>query len=325
MAAPQVCDVASPGKVEILLSNDAMPHLEAHVRANAKRKLPTVPTTPIGAGKTLVLCGSGPSLQHHIAAYAPKADELWACNRSLTWLRAQGHKPTHAISVDPTKEMVDDWDPYPDVQYYVASIAHPKLFKELQRKGRRVQIFHTLAGMQAPTGWDATAHGVDYETFLYKTLFPGTWRVDHGLNICNRATCLALVLGFEKIYVLGADCALVPSADPMPEDGSPRAAWSAWLGQQQMYPWQHGTKLWGTPTMLEGWIDGRRWVTRVDMAISAHCFYIMQHTVGAKLELIGDTLPNAIMHKSPEEVRSFFPAPNGNGGVGNMVLRGAVI
>ena len=70
---------------------------------------------------------------------------------------------------------------------------------------------------------------MDYEDWLYIQLYPSTVRAGSGLNSVTRAIDVALFMGFARIIVLGADCALRVS-QPLPSGvvaGTP--AFRRWL------------------------------------------------------------------------------------------------
>jgi len=220
-------------------------------------------------GQRLVLCGAGPSLRDGIGPAMDGHDgECWGINSALVWLWNQGHKVTHGFTVDQTLPMLEEWESAPPVEYLLATSVHPNLTDFLTAKGRQVTFFHNFVGMQ-PKG---------VEEFMYQRLFPGTCMVGGGLNSVNRALCLALWMGFDPIVILGADCALGPNDEMHADGGGPEVAGA-------------------TALILEGEIDGRTWRTKTDMIVSAVDLVRMKRQFGDRLELVGDTLPNALMDK----------------------------
>lgn len=254
-----------------------------------------------GTGKSLVICGAGPSLLEHAGDYCTTADEVWACNSALPTLIANGHRVTHGLAVDQTPEMLSEWATAPDVDYLLASTVHVHLVDFLRMKGRRIRFFHNYVGIKkAPVQWD-DEHGVlkraEYEDWLYALLYPGTVRAGSGLNAVTRAIDVALVMGYETITVLGADCALRVTR-PMPdcELGSPEHI--KWLTEDVQMHADGGHALASNATMmtLSGDIDGRTWWSKPDMLISAE-FLMRMARRWPKIKLIGDTLPVALSTK----------------------------
>lgn len=273
-----------------------------------------------GAGKSVLICGAGPTLNDHIAAHAKSHDELWACNSALPWLISQGYRVTHGITVDQTPAMLNEWETVPDVEYLLASTVHPFLTEYLiEKHHRRVRWFHSYVGIRKPPveycecGHDhdltdvtkcVAACGcaeyrprrVSYEDWLYLTLYPPTVRVGAGLNTATRAIDLALTMGYERVTVLGADCALRIS-EPAPagaRPGSPEH--KAWLETVTMHAdGGNALRSGATATTVGGEIDGRWWETKPDMMISAVFLAKMAQAAPNKLRLIGDTLPNALL------------------------------
>jgi hypothetical protein len=69
----------------------------------------------------------------------------------------------------------------------------------------------SASGIDPPVQWpdqNGMMQWLSYEDWLYMTLFPATIRAGSGLNTVTRAIDVALCMGFEKITVLGADCAM---------------------------------------------------------------------------------------------------------------------
>lgn len=273
-----------------------------------------------GIGKTVLIAAAGPSLNDHIAEYAGSTTELWACNSALPWLVDQGYPVTHGITVDQTPAMLNEWEAAPDVEYLLCSTVHPHLTEHLLDKhSRRVRWFHNYVGIrQPPVEYCQCGHDLkpfhargrctecadctsyrpyrmSYEDWLYSTLYPPTIRVGAGLNTATRAIDLALTMGYERVTVLGADCAMrVPGPMPRCAPGSPEH--KAWLRSTILHA-DGGDALasGATATTIGGEIDGRWWETKPDMMISAVFLLRMQDAVGNdRLRLVGDTLPNAL-------------------------------
>lgn len=257
------------------------------------------------AGKHLVICGAGPSLAEHAAEYCPQADEVWGCNSAATWLIDNGHKCTHAFTVDQTAEMLVEWMAAPDVQYLLATTAHPHLVEHLRAKGRDIRWFHNYVGVKGPDmQWpDATGKHVKMlrEDWLYAVLYPFTIRAGSGLNSVTRAIDVAVFMGYETITVLGADCA-VRTTGPVPAGmvyGTPEH--HDWLRAHTVMHADGGHAMASnaSATLFDGEIDGRRWWTKADMIISAVWLVKMARRL-KHLRLIGDTLPNALADKDDE-------------------------
>ncbi|HXU07058.1 MAG TPA: hypothetical protein VN903_39165, partial [Polyangia bacterium] len=219
--------------------------------------------------------------------------------------------------------MLAEWASTPDVDYLIASTCNPNLCKLLVDNGRQVTFFHNYVGVRGgPVSYgvchaceqmsdadlpncphcesvDVERHTVSYEDWLYQALYPATLRTGSGLNATTRAIDLALYMGFRKIYLLGADCALKVNK-PMPKGavhGSPEH--TAWLEEDVVMHADGGSALasQASSLTLEGEIDGRRWLTKPDMMITAQWLRSMKLALGSRLSIIGDTLPKAILHK----------------------------
>ena len=317
-------DFTKVGVVE--LENYMLPHFHNFILANSVTRdrygIPMVQQDS-HVGEPLVICGAGPSLRDHLEyvedAWA-KRDDIWACNSAMPWLLDKGHV-THGFCVDQTEFALQEWAHLPNVKYLLASTVHPALSGALARKGHRkrwtrllprllrprrpeVQFFHNYVGTEDPENWPAERAEIfrdiesetgelwtrpwkgvflekRYEDFLYENLYPPSIRVGGGLNSVNRALCLAMGCGYDPITVLGADCALA-SDGTFHADGAGHTVAGA------------------TAKLLQGEIDGRLWVTKADMIISAIALVFMVRREKGRIRLVGDTLPNALMDKSKD-------------------------
>ena len=270
-------------------------------------------------GQSLVLCGAGPSLAEDAAAYCPGADQLWGCNSALIWLQDHGYKPTHGFCIDQTPEMVREWYTAPDVEYLVASTIHPHLTEYLMGRGRRLRWFHNFVGLRkrpvALKDDDGIERIMAYEDWMYSSLFTGTVRAGSGLNSVTRALDVALYMGFDKITVLGADCALrIKSKQPEGTTfGSPEH--KAWLKNETTMHADGGSAVSGgqSPLTLGAEIDGRWWETKIDLVISAVWLTKMECFHGGRIVLVGDTLPVALREKD-DAFLDRLPGPTGQDG-----------
>jgi hypothetical protein len=265
------------------------------------------------SGKTLIICGAGPSLrQHHQWLLDTPAHEVWACNGAANYLHDHQLPMTHAVTVDGSEEMFSDpyeWQTTYDITYMVASCVHPGLIPHLKAQGRRFKMFHSYLGMKNPEDWAPPANYAavtareraagdqwstdDYELFVYRTMYPSTARAGYGLNSVPRALCLGLWMDFKKIYVVGADCACAPDAPVMPAKQDAR--YTAWLDQLLLYADGRTARKYGDfAVVIQGILHGRLWHTRPDMLISAQHLMVQEKQFFPRVELIGDTLPNAL-------------------------------
>lgn len=261
-------------------------------------------------GQRLILCGAGPSLRDHIADYASKGDQVWGCNSAAIWLYTQGHGVTHGFTVDQTPAMCNEWELAPPIEYLLASTVHPFLVDKLTKAGCATRFFHNYVGIDMPPVDVGTAPNgrrmlMDYEIWLYHTLYPKSAFACSGLNSVNRALDVAAFMGFERIDILGADCALRATAEPADGmvPGSPQHI--EWLEQHvEMHAdGGHALASGATAMTISGEIDGRMWHTKPDMMISA-TFLVKQvrqmRGAGLTVTLVGDTLPNALIDKPDE-------------------------
>jgi len=269
-------------------------------------------------GQHLVICGAGPSLREHAAEWCPKADQVWGCNSALPWLaehgKRHGYKPTHGFSVDQTPSMLKEWYSAPDVEYLIASSTHPHLAEYLIGRGRTVRFFNNYVGIK---GADVQFKddAIPYEDWMYCVLFPPTIRAGSGLNSVNRAIDVAEFMGFDRITVLGADCALrLKRPKPTGMTFGDRAH-RRWLEKHTMMHvnGSSATVNGQSPLTLGGEIDGRYWETKPDMIVSAVWLEMTRRKLNGQLQIIGDTLPNALRDKPEEFLRRLPSLTNAKG------------
>ena len=282
------------------LANPVAEHFPAFIFGNATM-CDRVVEQDSAKGEHIVICGAGPSLADHAAEFAPQADQLWGCNSALTWLLAHGHAPTHGFAIDQTTAMIGEWGTAPDVEYLLASSVHPHLTEFLLGRGRSLRFFHNYVGIRHDPVLRDDGTLMAYEDWMYSGLYPSTVRVGSGLNAVSRAIDTARYMGAGRITVLGADCALRVSA-PRPDVpmGSPEHL--RWLRECTVMHADGGHALasGATPITFGGVIDGRHWETKPDLSITALTLRRMADAFPDLIDLVGDTLPNALKGKSED-------------------------
>jgi hypothetical protein len=315
---------------EIRLQNPVAGHFSSFIFGNATMQDGVIEQGQ-NKGQHVVICGAGPSLADTAADYVDKADEVWGCNSALIYLRDRGLRVTHGLTVDQTPHMLEEWATTPDVMYYLASSVHPHLTDLLRINERPYRIFHNYVGLRENPveygvcvdcetvvqnandpcskckGENVDRQMMAYEDWIYSALYPATVRAGSGLNTTSRAMDVALFAGFEKITVLGADCAL-RLHQPRPDcaEGSPEHM--DWLRNHAQMHADGSTALrsGATAVTLGGEIDGRWWESKPDMLITAVWMADMANAYPERIELVGDTLPNAIRDK-PEDFLARLP------------------
>ena len=250
-------------KVGIELSGDE-PDLPV-VQANARY------------GRQVVICGAGPSLTPALAAIRRFRGDIWACNGALPHLIEEGVPVTHGCAIDQTPSMYEErWHPMPTgVAYYLATSCHPLLFEAVLEVTHDVTMFHSFIGFEG-------------EQAACGNLYSATVWVGEGYNVVNRMLQIALYMGYARICIAGADCALGPR-DALHFDGQPT------------FKTEYGH-------IVEAVIDGRLWRTHPDMSMSAVDLIRQKRAWPGRVELWGDTLPNALRTKSAAYLDS-LPKP----------------
>jgi hypothetical protein len=313
-----------------MLVNPVSAHFEAFIRSNA-RHVEHVVTPDSAAGQHVVICGAGPSLRETAGVWCPRGDQVWGCNSAASWLAEHGHKVTHAFTVDQTTAMCREWATVlPDVEYLVASTVHPELVQHLCRARARLRWFHNYVGIEHKDVEQYDRNGVretvSYEHSLYRTLFPSTVLCGSGLSATTRAIDVARAMGFARITVLGADCAMRLTAPPPPGMTQNSTRHLRWLRRHTVMHANGGhaaasdastltmglTVDAGTPdrTIRPG--HGRYWETKADLIVSA-VWLVKMAQAYPELHLVGDTLPNALARKDRDYLNALPSFVDGAG------------
>jgi hypothetical protein len=309
--APEVCAelAALPDTLDRV---DFMNHFHDAVKDHATQH--HVVREGEAAGQHLILCGAGPSLAETAAEWCPQGDQIWGCNSAVTWLAEHGHKPTHGFTVDQTPAMLKEWYSVPDVTYLCATTVHPHLSEFLHSRDRTIRFFNNYVGIKgAPVQFRDEVLG--YEDWLYCVLFPPTVRAGSGLNSVNRAVDVATYMGFDKITVLGADCALrITRPKPRQMVYGDRKH-RRWLEKHTQMHANGGNAITNGQTALTmgGTVDGRYWESKPDMIVSAVWLEMTRRSLEGRLQLIGDTLPNALRDKPVEFLNRLPSLTDSNG------------
>ncbi len=162
----------------------------ANIAASLERGLPEVlQSFPAREGHVAIV-GSGPSVLTQLdkirelrAAGVP----IVAVRDSHDWLIENGIVPEFALSVDPLPAAAECFrNPRKDIQYFIASQAHPKMFDYLE--GMNVGLWHCY--MQKG------------QTYPKRMLISG------GSTSGLRAISLFYVLGWRDFLLFGLDCCL---------------------------------------------------------------------------------------------------------------------
>lgn len=236
--------------------------LRNYALTNAQTKPMRVLAQNAYAGKSLALCGAGPSLDPSEI----DADYVFACNSALPWLVEHGKQVDVGVSIDQTDRMLEEWANPPDVDYMLASTVDPRLVAHLQAHGRNIQFFHSFVGF-------------DDEFLFYCENYPPTIMAGTGFSVVGRFVGVAKWLGFTRIDVHGADHAFGPG-DVAHANG------------------ETADEAYTTPMVMSGYVDDRLWRTRADMLIGAvDLVKRVRNTPDLEVRLIGDTLPNALLDK----------------------------
>lgn len=303
--------------------NPAWAHQRKYLDANAVRCRRTLHGGE-GRGLTVLICGAGPSLKDtFLPTYAETSpDAVWGCNSALRWLWQEKLPVSHGFACAGEEGLLDDWKPFPPVQYYVSSGIWPVIPQLLDRRHRRVWFYHVILSRKAGFA-DESAERTYYAKHYLSALCV---MPTGGFNVTNIAVAVALGMGFARILVAGADCCLALSPEPRPdqEDGTlDDAAYAeanlAWKGRQRMYvDGRDPVTAFGPNVVIpDGVIAGRRFASRPDMLLSAVHLVRLAQRFRHQVELVGDTLPNWLLRVPEPEWIDLMPRVEGET-VGNF-------
>lgn len=220
-------------------------------------------------GEAVAICGAGPSLKQALPQLEHWRGDVWACNAAVPYLLGEGIRVTHACAIDQSPRMHEaTWSPLPDVpRFLLATTCHPLLVSTVFDAGKRFALFHSFMGFPD-------------ERTVYGNLYPKTLYVGDGYNVVNRFAGLALLMGYGRVTIFGADCAFGP--------------------QYTLHA--DGTRVWRNQPghIMKGDIDGRTWITHPDLALSAIDLVEQLRKYPRRIRIVGDTLPNALRMKDQD-------------------------
>lgn len=145
-----------------------------------------------------LMCAGGPSLEKEIATITRMAlngGTIFAVKSAHDRLIAAGIPPFACILLDPrghVKEFIDK--PHPRVNYIVASMCHPSVFKTLQSGGARTWLYHAAVG--------AGENQIVGSSFMSQG---NVVMLAGGCSSATRGMMIAFLLGFRKLHLFGYD------------------------------------------------------------------------------------------------------------------------
>jgi hypothetical protein len=223
--------------------------------------------------RTVVVCGSGPSLKDpEVLAEIKRliSEEnalLVACKKAIKYLHDEGFQVDWAVSMDPGDHIACDERMYraPNVKHLIASSSDPAVFEWL--KDEDVTIFHSATGFKD-------------EVKMYKELYDNNECMGGGYNVVNRAVTAFLYMGCTPMVLAGTDCG-----------------------------WREGSKFYvdetnnrpGVDMCDGGAVDGTPWMTRPDMLASGVSLAKLAKSKSEEeMIFLGDTIPAKLRYKDNE-------------------------
>lgn len=270
--------IGSPKNFEVKFKNPHTDHLADYITYSSTLGLPELgPDTHIGM--SCVVVGSGPSLSDdesvlkRIFELHESGADVIACKAAIKFLHEKGLDPEYAVSMDPGDHICNPNKMYkaPGTTHIIASSSNPATFNYLladDEYGKaKVIIFHSACG-----------HPKEME--LYSSLFKSQWCLGGGFNVVNRAISVAQHMGYEHIYLAGAD--------------------SGWRDGQDFYCDKSDTHYSKLSMTDHGLVDGVPWHTAPDMLASAVAIAKIAKKFPDNFHFIGDILPASLSRHKDE-------------------------
>lgn len=221
----------------------------ANMRAACQRNLPAIKDMKRPHGRTMVLCGSGPSLKtqlNNLREYVSRSDcDIWTVNEGHDWLINEGITPGVVVYIE-----VAPWgdDPLfqkesPHTVYCISSAADPSVFDHLS--GRNVVLWHA---------W----HGIGEDKLLDELGKPYAL-VYGGCTPALRAIHLGVVVGYRNFSLFGMESSYETNSHVMRDD------------ERQS---------WAESQIMEVWCGGRMFKTKPYLAKQAHDFNLFLNRYG---------------------------------------------
>ena len=96
----------APRRMAVEMHSPVADRLANYIAAN-RFTAPCVTLQPDTCqGRTLALCGAGPSLAKHVIE---GVDDVWACNSALPYLTGKGVRVTAGVGIDQTPGLLREW------------------------------------------------------------------------------------------------------------------------------------------------------------------------------------------------------------------------
>ena len=302
------------GGQKIKFVNPNTDNYEENIYSCAMRGLP-MPKQGMLGGRTVVVCGSGPSLKDPEVLRAitqARLEEdavIFACKAAIKFLAANDLCPDYGVSMDPGAHIADPRKIFKvgGITHIIASTSDPELFDYLLGPDygppSTVWVFHSACGFNkliTDAEYDALPDerkiyyvsnaGDGYHTseqLMYEALFPDHAVMGGGFNVVNRAVSLADYMGAGKIFLAGVDSGWRDGADFYVDGPAHRP---------------------GVDMSDKGIVDGTNWNTRPDMLASAVAMAKLAKKQPGRFVFLGDTLPAVLFNKEDEfldQVASF--------------------
>lgn len=247
--------------------------LMANITYAAKRGLPMVAKGDRSG--IAVVCGTGPTLLEpanlaKVRKLVAEGATVYAVKDGVRVLREHGVRCDFSVAIDPCYLQILKTPVHTDVTYCLASSCHPALYSHVLGHGARVEVFHSICGVEDEDLW-------------YHRLFGTTDKATGGYTVANRAAWLALYRGHSTVYVAG-----------VPFGWRQGSAYYA-AGVQG----KAGNL--GSVYTADARLDGRAWHTKLDMLASAFDLHFLIRR--GKVRMIGESIAQSMARKPLDFVK----------------------
>jgi len=214
----------------------------AHMAACVAAKVPKMRHYPANASRVSIVC-YGPSLRD---TYSQIKGPMCTVSGAHDWIINKGYLPSYHVEIDPRLHKLAMLEPMPAVQYRIASVCHPAIWKHLLR--------------QSVAYWHA-AH--DPETMQWIKDHDPMAPIVSGGSVAGLAAISVMHFhGYRKFDIYGMDCCLV--------DGERHAGKHTGAFQPILRERFNGQEFFTTPQLLQAAHEVLHWRDRFNLDLTFH-------------------------------------------------------
>jgi hypothetical protein len=273
------------------LTNAERNFLPMNIEYSASLKLPNALKGSLAEEKGVVICGTAPTLVlapnlREIRRLVALGYKVVALKQAISILQEYEIPVGFSVAMDPSERQIKKTPIDCNVNYFIASSCHPRMFDYLLKAGAKVTIYHSACG--------ASTHDMA-EMEIYEKFYPDFCAYESvasgGYTVMNRAISLFEYLGARHIHIAGAPFGWREGSDyyaPTVTEAASNAS---------------------GPTLDDkGVTDGKRWFTKVDLLPSAVSLARKVKMNPSRYSFIGDSMAASFARKSDAFLERVCPS-----------------